>query len=122
MLGVCLGHQAISQAFGGKLRQLNQVLHGVSRDVTITQPDPLFDGIPEKFAAGRYHSWVPDEGSFPACLEVLAQGEEDSIQALKHQEWPLYGVQFHPESVLTPDGKAILRNWLQITAPKVVSL
>lgn len=122
MLGVCLGHQAITLSFGGKLRQLQQVLHGVSREVFVTKADPLFDHIPEKFPAGRYHSWVPDEATFPTCFDVLARGEEESIQALKHKQWPLYGVQFHPESVLTPHGKAILRNWLQITAPKVVSL
>lgn len=122
MLGVCLGHQAISMSFGGQLRQLNQVLHGVSREVVVTHADPLFQGIPAKFPAGRYHSWVPDEASFPPCFDVLARGEEGSIQALKHKEWPLYGVQFHPESVLTPHGKPILENWLKITSPNSVSL
>jgi anthranilate synthase component 2 len=122
MLGVCLGHQALAMSFGGQLRQLNQVLHGVSREVIITQTDPLFQGIPDRFPAGRYHSWVPDEASFPSCFEVLARGEEESIQALKHKEWPLYGVQFHPESVLTPQGKSILKNWLKITSPNSVSL
>ena len=116
ILGVCLGHQAIAEAFGGKLRQLDQVLHGVVRNVSITQPDPIFDQIPDVFPAGRYHSWVPDEVSFPTALKILATGEDGSIMALRHQKLPVYGVQYHPESVMTPSGKQLISNWLRITA------
>lgn len=116
ILGVCLGHQAIAEAFGGRLRQLDQVLHGVVRNVKIIKQDPLFDQIPETFPAGRYHSWVPDEDGFPATLKVLATGEEGSIMALRHEVLPVYGVQYHPESVMTPSGKQLISNWLRITA------
>ncbi|MFN8154258.1 MAG: aminodeoxychorismate/anthranilate synthase component II [Bacteroidia bacterium] len=116
ILGVCLGHQAITEAFGGKLRQLDQVLHGVVRKVRIVETDPLFDGIPDEFPAGRYHSWVPDESSFPATLKVLATGEDGSIMALRHVELPVFGVQYHPESVMTPTGKQLIANWLRISA------
>ena len=115
MLGVCLGHQAIAEAFGGKLRQLDHVLHGVVRNVDLVQHDPLFEAIPDHFPAGRYHSWVPDEDTFPADLKVLATGEEGSIMALKHHFYPVYGVQYHPESVMTPSGKQLIANWLRIT-------
>lgn len=115
MLGVCLGHQAIAEAFGGKLRQLEQVLHGVARTVSVQQEDPLFEGIDCVFTTGRYHSWVPDETSFPKSLQVLAIGDDGSIMALKHVHYPVYGVQYHPESVMTPSGKQLIANWLRLT-------
>lgn len=115
VLGICLGHQAIVEAYGGQLRQLDQVLHGLVRSVTVTVPeDPLFHGVPAEMQTGRYHSWVADEAFFPADLQVLALGEEGSIQVLKHCQHPVYGIQFHPESVMTPFGKKLLANWLSI--------
>lgn len=117
MLGVCLGHQAITVAFGGKLRQLQDVLHGIVRPVHCKRQDPIFNAIPAVFPAGRYHSWVPDESSFPSPLQVLAEGEDGSILALRHEKYPVYGVQYHPESIMTPSGKQLLTNWLAITAP-----
>lgn len=116
MLGVCLGHQAITEAFGGKLRQLHEVLHGVVRPVHCKRADPIFADLPSVFPAGRYHSWVPDEPSFPAALQVLAEGADGSILALRHETYPVYGVQYHPESIMTPSGKQLLANWLAITA------
>jgi anthranilate synthase component 2 len=115
MLGVCLGHQAIAEAFGGKLRRLDQVLHGVARTVSIQQEDHLFEGIDKVFTTGRYHSWVPDESTFPKTLKVLAVGDDGSVMALKHAQYPVYGVQYHPESVMTPSGKQLIANWLRLT-------
>ncbi len=116
ILGICLGHQAITLAFGGKLKRLEEVLHGVSRKVIVRDPaHPLFKDIESTFDAGRYHSWVPDRNGFPACLEILGKDEADEIMILKHKERPVYGMQFHPESVLTPCGKQLLKNWLVVS-------
>lgn len=116
MLGICLGHQAITVSFGGKLKRLEQVLHGISRKVICADPSqPLFDGVASPFEAGRYHSWVPDPVSFPESLQVLARDENDEIMILKHCEKPVYGMQFHPESILTPCGKRLLENWLALS-------
>lgn len=111
MLGVCLGHQAIGEVFGGKLVNLDQVFHGVATEGTHTD-DPLFAGVPQKFTMGRYHSWVVDSESLPDCLEVIAKSEEGQIMALRHKEFNVRGIQFHPESVLTPQGDVIIRNFL----------
>lgn len=116
ILGVCLGHQAIAVAFGGKLKQLQQVLHGIPREVNMIHQDhPLFKAIPTQFTAGRYHSWVPDEKYFSTELEVLAEDDDQNIMILKHKVFPVYGMQFHPESILTPSGKVLIKNWLDIT-------
>lgn len=116
ILGVCLGHQAIAVAFGGKLKPLQQVLHGIPREVIVTnQEHPLFKTIPTRFMAGRYHSWVPDEKNFSRELEILALDDDQNIMILKHKEFPVYGMQFHPESILTPFGKGLIKNWLDIT-------
>lgn len=112
VLGVCLGLQALVEHYGGKLMQLPTVVHGLQRDCHIVQDDPIFEDIPRKFAAGRYHSWVADRETFPSCFDILAVDELLAIMAIKHKTLPVYGLQFHPESIMTPDGKAILKNWL----------
>lgn len=112
ILGVCLGEQAIGQVFGGRLVNLSKVFHGVQTDIRLTEPDYIFRGLPEKIPVGRYHSWVVDTEGLPATLAVTAVSPEGQIMALKHREYDVHGIQFHPESVLTPDGKQIMKNWL----------
>lgn len=112
ILGVCLGHQAICEAFGATLINLTDVHHGLSEKAFRVAPDPLFEGLSETFEVGRYHSWAVSPESIPACLEVTALDEEGQIMAVRHRTYDLHGVQFHPESVLTPDGKTIMKNWL----------
>ena len=125
MLGVCLGEQAIGQAFGGKLVNLSDVFHGVQTEIGIRgeglgirdegvslEEDYIFRGLPERIPVGRYHSWVVDTENFPEVLAVTAVSPEGQIMALKHREYDIHGIQFHPESVLTPDGKTIVGNWL----------
>ena len=126
ILGVCLGHQAIGEAFGGKLINLNEVYHGVATPVRLVNREPgvgsnnsslithhsLFEGLPEEFEVGRYHSWIVSEENFPQELKVTARDENNFIMALQHKTYDVQGVQFHPESVLTPKGELILRNWL----------
>lgn len=113
ILGVCLGHQAIGEAFGGRLINLNTVYHGVATPCKIENKKPLFRGLPEEIQVGRYHSWIVSEEGLPAELEVTARDEQNYIMALQHRNYDVQGVQFHPESVLTPKGEIILRNWLQ---------
>ncbi|MEP7257072.1 MAG: aminodeoxychorismate/anthranilate synthase component II [Flavitalea sp.] len=113
ILGVCLGHQAIGEAFGGQLINLSKVYHGVSTSCRIVEESaPLFKGLPKEIEVGRYHSWIVDENNFPAELEITARDENNYIMALQHRTYDVQGVQFHPESVLTPRGEDILRNWL----------
>jgi anthranilate synthase component 2 len=112
ILGVCLGHQAIGEVFGGKLENLSDVFHGVATVGTVLKKDTLFAGCPTRLTMGRYHSWVVSRESFPACLEILAESDEGQIMALRHRDYDIHGIQFHPESVLTPDGRTILSNWL----------
>jgi anthranilate synthase component II len=113
ILGVCLGHQAIGEAFGGKLVNLSTVYHGVSLPVNIVNANsPLFKGMAKTFDVGRYHSWVVAEEGFPAELEITARDENNFIMGLQHKTYDVQGVQFHPESVLTPEGETIMRNWL----------
>lgn len=114
ILGVCLGHQAIGQAFGGTLTNLSTVYHGVANNCRLEISDcRLFDDMPDKFLVGRYHSWIVNEKDFPKELEITARDENGYIMALQHKTFDVQGVQFHPESVLTPDGEKILRNWLK---------
>lgn len=113
ILGVCLGHQAIAEAFGGILINLPEVYHGISSDIRITGKDYIFDGMAPVFEAGRYHSWMVSQAKLPGCLQVTATDDEGGIMALKHAEFDVHGIQFHPESVLTPDGEKIIENWLQ---------
>ncbi len=113
ILGVCLGHQAIGEAFGGRLQNLPRVVHGLATKVHITTPDTLFAGLPTEFAVGRYHSWVVDTEDFPSDLVVTAVDGEGQIMALRHRVYDVRGVQFHPESVLTEHGAAMMKNWLE---------
>lgn len=113
ILGVCLGHQAIGEAFGGKLLNLSTVYHGVSNKIFIKTSDnnSLFRNMPGEIQVGRYHSWVIDKESFPSVLEVTAEDEMGNIMALQHKHYDIKGIQFHPESILTPQGDVIMRNW-----------
>lgn len=126
ILGVCLGHQAIGEAFGGKLVNLDKVYHGVATEIQVRSfelgaclPDRqvgsqnLFNGLPEKIMVGRYHSWIISETGFPEELEITAKDENGYVMALRHKQYDVQGVQFHPESVLTPDGRTIIENWLK---------
>ena len=112
ILGVCLGHQAIGEAFGGKLENLSDVFHGVATPCHIISDDAIFSGINRDITIGRYHSWVVSKENFPDCLEVTAVSNEGQIMALRHRELNIRGIQFHPESVLTLDGKKMLQNWM----------
>ena len=113
ILGVCLGHQAIGEAFGGLLENLTEVCHGVQTPVSIIKQDLLFEGLGREIPVGRYHSWVVSRESFPECLEITAESEEGQIMALRHKTYDVHGIQFHPESVLTPQGKEIIKNFLK---------
>jgi anthranilate synthase component 2 len=120
ILGVCLGHQAIGEAFGGELINLEQVHHGIETEMVRTKSDDvLFAGVPEKFNAGRYHSWVIDPKTMPKELEITATGEYGGVMALQHREFPIFGVQFHPESIMTEHGRLMIRNVLRFVAGRV---
>jgi anthranilate synthase component II len=112
MLGVCLGHQAIGESFGGKLQNMNDVLHGISTPINVVSKSYIFDDIPDTFYAGRYHSWIVEKDSLPAVLEITSLDNEGRIMSFQHREFDIQGVQFHPESVLTPIGEKILENWV----------
>ncbi|HCN53998.1 MAG TPA: aminodeoxychorismate/anthranilate synthase component II [Prevotella sp.] len=114
MLGVCLGHQAIGEVFGAKLTNLESVYHGVATEGTQFGNDPIFRGLPKRIVMGRYHSWVVDRSGFPDCLEVTAVSDDGQIMGLKHKNYNIHGIQFHPESVLTPMGKEIVANWMNL--------
>jgi anthranilate synthase component 2 len=114
ILGVCLGMQAMAEFYGANLSNLSQVLHGVELKCEFDKDDKLFNGIKAPFYVGHYHSWVIDPKEFPSELEILAMGEKNNIMAIKHKKFPLYGVQFHPESVLTPQGINMIQNWCEM--------
>lgn len=116
ILGVCLGHQAIGEVFGAKLENLSSVFHGVATEGTQFGIDPIFAGLPQRIVMGRYHSWVVSKEQFPDCLEVTAESDEGQIMALRHRQFNVHGIQFHPESVLTPEGRTIVKNWLSLSA------
>lgn len=113
ILGVCLGHQAIGMVFGGKLENIPFVFHGVQTKAKIIGSDYLFQGLPEEILVGRYHSWIVSKDNFPQDLEITAVDEAGSIMAMKHTQLDVHGVQFHPESILTPQGIDIIRNFIE---------
>lgn len=114
LLGICLGHQAIGEAFGARLTNLSHVYHGVATPIHITQPDDyLLANLPTTLEVGRYHSWVIDAQSLPPCLQQTAASDEGLVMAIRHTTLDVRGLQFHPESVLTPQGKDIINNWLK---------
>ena len=112
ILGVCLGHQAIGEVFGAKLENLSEVFHGVATPCHIVSDEPIFTGMERDFTVGRYHSWVVSRDELPSCLEVTAESDEGHIMALRHKTLNVHGIQFHPESVLTPEGKKMIQNFL----------
>ena len=112
ILGVCLGHQAIGEAFGAHLENLKEVYHGVQTPISILQKEVLFEGLGKDIPVGRYHSCVVSREGFPECLEITAESREGQIMALRHRTYDVHGIQFHPESVLTPQGKEIIKNFL----------
>ena len=112
ILGVCLGHQAIGEVFGGQLENLSDVFHGVATPCRIVVDDPIFSGLERNITIGRYHSGVVSREGLPECLEVTAESPEGQIMAIRHKTLNVRGIQFHPESVLTPDGKKMIQNWL----------
>lgn len=115
IFGVCLGLQAIGEVFGGKLKNLPKVFHGMKTPMTQTEnPDPILEGIEKTFEAGRYHSWVIDNTTCPDDLMVTAVDQDGEIMAARHKKYQVYGVQFHPESIMTPDGRTMLNNFLSL--------
>ena len=115
MLGVCLGHQAIAEVFGGKIIKSAQLMHGKCGDV-FHDGRGLFSGMPSPFTAARYHSLIVERKSLPECLEITAWSRENEIMGIRHKDYPLFGAQFHPESIMTEGGKNFLANFLKITA------
>ncbi|MGN6247169.1 MAG: anthranilate synthase component II [Ginsengibacter sp.] len=117
ILGVCLGQQAIAEAFGGKLLNLKEVYHGVATKINVNEnrivlENDVFKNLPSELEVGRYHSWIVDKKDFPNELEITARDENEYIMALRHKSFDVQGVQFHPESVLTPLGEKMIKNWL----------
>jgi anthranilate synthase component 2 len=113
ILGVCLGQQAIAEAFGGSLTNLSKVYHGIATPVELIGVSNLFEGLPSTFHVGRYHSWVVNENDLPAELKITSKDAEGYIMSLEHTTYDVKGVQYHPESVLTPEGAKIIGNWLK---------
>lgn len=112
MLGICLGAQAIGEVFGARLKILDRVYHGIQSSISVIDSTCIFNNMPVTFKVGRYHSWVVDSKCFPSDLCVTATSDEGYIMALRHKKYEIYGVQFHPESILTPDGQQIISNFL----------
>lgn len=114
VLGVCLGHQAICMAYGATITYAKRLMHGKQSEVRFEKDCPLFAGCPEKAPVARYHSLAADENTLPDCLRVTAVTEDNEVMAVQHREYPIYGVQFHPESIMTPDGKRMLYNFIKM--------
>ena len=115
ILGICLGHQALGEYFGGTLRNLSEVYHGVATPIEIIADDYIFEGIGSGTQVGRYHSWVVDADTLPPCLEVTAISPDGAVMAMRHRDLDVRGVQFHPESIMSADGPRMLANWLRNT-------
>ncbi|NOX38682.1 MAG: aminodeoxychorismate/anthranilate synthase component II [Calditrichaeota bacterium] len=113
ILGVCLGHQCMGEVFGARIVRAPMPVHGKTSRV-FHSGHPLFSDVPSPFPAGRYHSLIIDRATLPGCLEVIAQTEDGTVMAIQHRQFPLIGVQFHPESILTPHGSQIIQNWLRL--------
>ena len=113
IFGVCLGQQAIGEVFGGTLLNTQEVFHGVKSDITVIKDDILFNNLPKELEVGRYHSWVVSTENFPEDLEITAVGPKGEIMALRHKIYDVRGIQFHPESILTPLGDEMIKNWLE---------
>lgn len=114
ILGVCLGHQAICMAFGAKVTYAKRLMHGKQSNVKFDKDCPLFSGCPDSAPVARYHSLAADEKTMPDCLKVTALTDDGEVMAVQHKKYPIYGVQFHPESIMTPDGKTMLKNFIDI--------
>lgn len=115
VLGVCLGHQAICAAFGANVTYAKALMHGKQSEAALDTSSPLFRGCPKRTLVARYHSLAADPESMPECLKVIARTADGEIMAVQHMQYPIYGVQFHPESIMTPDGKQILKNFIQLS-------
>lgn len=115
ILGVCLGHQAISLAYGATVTYAKELMHGKQSVAAVTGNSILFNGCPKRIKVARYHSLAADASTLPPCLKVTAITDDGEVMAVEHVDYPVYGLQFHPESILTPDGKKILRNFIQPT-------
>lgn len=116
ILGVCLGFEAIALAFGGEIKQSGKIFHGFTKKTTITEPrNFIFDNIPDEFEAGLYHSWIVNEERFPAELKIIARATDDIIMAFSHRDYNTAGLLFHPESIMTKEGKTMIWNWLNFT-------
>lgn len=111
-LGVCLGHQAICQAYGATVTYASRLMHGKQSEVSLNLSSPLFKGLAGRITVARYHSLAADPKTIPQCLKVIAMTDESEIMAVQHRDYPIYGLQFHPESIMTPDGKKILENFI----------
>ena len=116
MLGVCLGHQCIAEVFGGEITRATRLMHGKTSSIHHDGKN-LFKNLPNPFSATRYHSLLVERETFPDCLEIIAETEDGEIMALRHRTLPLWGVQFHPESILTEEGKLLLKNFLELPSP-----
>lgn len=114
VLGICLGHQAIAEAYGAQLHNIDKVYHGVATPIQVLSQRGIFKGQAKTLTVGRYHSWIVQQQGLPECLQVTAVDAEDVIMAFRHKDYPVYGLQFHPESVLTPKGKQLLHNFISL--------
>lgn len=114
ILGVCLGHQSIAMAYGGKVGYARTLMHGKQSVAELDTASPLFTGLPDKTKVARYHSLSADPDTLPDCLQIIARADDDEIMAVQHKEYPVFGMQFHPESIMTPDGKPMLKNFLDL--------
>ena len=119
IFGVCLGLQAITEVFGGEIINMDEVFHGVATEMSVTSQNALiFENVPNKFDAARYHSWIANKSKMPAVLEVTCEDEEGGVMAIQHKEFDIHAVQFHPESILTPDGEKMVRSFIENSIEK----